>query len=122
MFYFTSFWLPDGPVIRFEDQKFNFGMVRQGQIVKIEYYFSNTGNQPLLISNIEVTCGCTVADFPHHPVPPGDTALVLITFNTKDKYDRQDRTVKVISNALNSPSELRFKGVVLPPKENKKEG
>lgn len=103
----------DSAYIKFEDSKYNFGFVKQGKIVKIEYYFKNTGKVPLIISNIEVTCGCTIAEFPHHPIKHGESGMILITFNTKGKYDRQDRTVEVISNASNSPTKLRFKGVVL---------
>lgn len=107
------------PYFKVKDPKFNFGFVKQGTIVKIEYDFQNTGTEPLIISNIEVSCGCTVADFPHYPIKPGESSIVLITFNTKEKYDRQDRTVEVISNASNSPTKLRFKGVVLENKSEK---
>lgn len=110
-----------GPYLKVKNPKQNFGFVPQGKIVKIEYYFENSGNEPLIISNIEVTCGCTVADFPRHPIKPGDSGTILVTFNTKEKYDRQDRTVTVVSNALNSPTQLRFKGVVLQKKEEKNE-
>lgn len=94
--------------------------MKQGTIVKIEYYFENSGTDTLHFSNIEVTCGCTVADFPHYPIKPGDSGIILITFNTKEKYDRQDRTVQVISNASNSPTKLRFKGVIQENKSDKK--
>lgn len=110
----------DSAYIKFENTKDNFGFVKQGKIVKIEYHFQNTGKAPLIISNIEVTCGCTVAEFPRHPIKHGESGMVLITFNTKEKYDRQDRTVEVISNASNSPTKLRFKGVVLEDKSAKK--
>lgn len=109
----------DSACIKFKDTKYNFGLVKQGTVVKIEYFFENTGKVPLIISNIEVTCGCTVADFPHHPIKAGDTGIILITFNTKEKYDRQDRTAEVISNAANSPVKLRFKGVIQQDKSKK---
>lgn len=109
-----------GAYLKVKNPKYNFGFVKQGAIVKIEYAFINTGKEPLIISDIEVTCGCTVADFPHYPIKPGDSGTILITFNTKEKYDRQDRTVEVISNASNSPTKLRFKGVILKEKSDKK--
>ena len=102
-----------------KDPKYNFGFVKQGAIIKIEYEFVNSGVDTLHISNIEVACGCTVADFPHYPIKPGDSGTILITFNTKEKFDRQDRTVDVISNAVNSPTKLRFKGVILENKSDK---
>ena len=110
-----------GPFLKIKTPKYNFGFVKQETIVKIEYEFQNSGADTLYISNIEVTCGCTVADYPHYPIKPGDTGIILITFNTKEKFDRQDRTVDVVSNAINSPTKLRFKGVILEPKAEKKD-
>jgi len=112
VFFSFSFSQNGKPHISFKDTKYNFGFVKQGQVVKIEYDFTNTGKEPLIISDIEVTCGCTVAEFPRYPIHSGESGIILITFNTKEKEDRQDRTVNVISNASNSPAKLRFKGVV----------
>ena len=106
----------DSALLKVKEPKYNFGSVKQGTVVKIEYDFQNTGKSPLVISNIEVTCGCTVAEFPHYPVKPGESGTILVTFNTKEKFDHQNRTVSVISNASNSPTKLRFKGDIL---ENK---
>ncbi|MBI4930722.1 MAG: DUF1573 domain-containing protein [Bacteroidetes bacterium] len=108
-----------GAFLNVKDPKYNFGFVKQGTVVKIEYFFENSGTDTLHFSNVEVTCGCTVADFPHYPIKPGDSGVILITFNTKEKFDRQDRTVQVISNASNSPTKLRFKGVILENKSDK---
>ncbi|MBI3502366.1 MAG: DUF1573 domain-containing protein [Bacteroidetes bacterium] len=109
-----------GAFLKIKNPKYNFGFVKQGTTVKIEYEFTNSGTDTLRISTIEVTCGCTVGDFPHYPIKPGDSGIILLTFNTKEKYDRQDRTVDVISNASNSPTKLRFKGVIQENKSEKK--
>ena len=110
-----------GPFLKIKDPKYNFGFVRQGSTVKIEYEFINSGTDTLHILTVEVTCGCTVADFPHYPIKPGDSGIILITFNTKEFIDRTDRTLHVISNASNSPTSIRFKGVILKNKSEKKD-
>ncbi len=122
IFFFNTLLAQDkqpSSYIHFEKTKYKFGFVRQGKVFKIEYFFSNTGKSPLIISEIVVSCGCTVAEFPRHPIKHGEGGMILITFDTKEKFDRQDRTVSVISNAENSPTELRFKGVVLEKKAEK---
>lgn len=122
--FFFSFLPPQhkgSAYLKLKQPKYDFGTVEQGKVVKIEYEFSNSGTQPLIISTIEVTCGCTVADFPRHPIKPGDTGIILLTFNTKEKYGYQDRVSKIISNATNSPTKIRFKGTVLEPKSDKKD-
>jgi hypothetical protein len=104
--------------IKFKNTKYNFGFVREGEIVKMQFEFKNTGTLPLVISDYKVECGCTVMEKPDKPIMPGSTSVLKITFDTHEKYDRQDRTIEVISNAINSPVVLRFKGVVLKPKKS----
>lgn len=102
--------------IKFADAKYNFGFVREGELVHMEFKFENTGTEPLVIKEVKVTCGCTGVDFPKTPVKPGGKGIIKVNFDTNGKLDRQDRTVDVISNAAGSPHKLRFKGVVLKKK------
>jgi hypothetical protein len=101
------------PHLNFVDIKKNFGFVKKGEVVKIEFDFKNTGDQPLLISASNVECSCTTVEFPKQPVMPSQTGKVIVSFDTKSVYDRQDRTVEIISNAKNHQQKIRFKGVVL---------
>lgn len=77
----------------------------------MEFSFTNTGDQPLIISAAKVECSCTTVDFPTQPVMPGQTGKVTVSFDTKSVYDRQDRVVEIISNV--KIQKIRFKGVVL---------
>jgi hypothetical protein len=101
--------------LTFEKSKQRFGFVHEGDTVKLIYPFQNTGKGPLTISEIKVTCGCTVVDFPTTPILPGQKGEIHVSFDTHDKYDRQDRTIEVISTAKKPVYPLRFKGVVLKP-------
>jgi hypothetical protein len=99
--------------LKVTDAKKNFGFVKKGEVVKITYTITNTGNQPLLITDAKVECSCTTVDFPKQPITPNQTSTITVNFDTKSVYDRQDRTVEIISNAKNSIQKIRFKGVVL---------
>lgn len=99
--------------IEIKDAKKNFGFVKKGELVKLDYKISNTGNEPLMITDAEVSCSCTTVDFPKQPIAPGETAKVTVNFDTKTVYDRQDRVVLLKSNDPKSPSKIRYKGVVL---------
>lgn len=99
--------------IKFFDSKKNFGFVKQGKEVELKYEFKNTGNQPLLITDYKVECSCTNAVLPKEPVLPGKSSVIIVHFDTKTAFDRQDRVVEIISNAKNSSAFIRFKGVVL---------
>lgn len=103
--------------IKFKESKQNFGFVHEGDTVRLSYELKNVGDQPLLISNYEVECGCTVMEKVSKVIEPGETYILKVTFDTHEKYDRQDRTVTIISNSKNAPNVIRFKGVVLKPKK-----
>ncbi len=101
------------PQLKLKDVKKNFGFVKKGDVVTIEYEFTNIGNQPAIITEIKAECSCTTVEFPKQPISPGQSEKIIVKFDTKTVYDRQDRTVEIISNAKNSSQKLRFKGVVL---------
>ncbi|MDQ3111374.1 MAG: DUF1573 domain-containing protein [Bacteroidota bacterium] len=103
-------------VMSFESVKHNFGMIHQGDIVSHEYVFTNTGDEPLIITEAEVTCHCTTVDFPKQPIAKGQKGIVKVTYDSKSAIDRQERTVLLKSNASNGPVVLTFKAVVLKPK------
>lgn len=94
------------------EAKKNFGFVKRGEVVNNEYEITNTGTEPLIISNAEVPCSCTTVDFPKQPILPGQKAKVTVSFNTTTVYGRQDRVVYLISNDPNGPHKLRYKGTV----------
>lgn len=101
------------PKVVFADSKKNFGFVKKGEIVKLDYSFKNEGNSPLIFSEFKVACECTQVLIPSKPVLPGESGEIKITFNTQTVYDRQDRIVEIYSNDPKKLHKLRFKGVVL---------
>ena len=100
-------------ILKFKETKKSFGFVKKGEVVKIEYIFTNIGTSPLLITDAKVECSCTTVDFPKQPILPNQSNTITVSFDTKSVYDRQDRMVEISSNAKNSIQKIRFKGVVL---------
>ena len=100
------------PRIKVTEAKKNFGFVKRGTLVKNEYEIINAGNQPLIITDAEVSCSCTTVDFPKQPVLPGQKVIVVVSFNTATVYGRQDRVVLIGSNDPKGPVKLRYKGNV----------
>ena len=110
----SSFTIQAQAKIKFLETKKDLGKVKKGDVVTAEYEFINDGNQPLLITNYEVECSCTTVDFPKQPIAPGQTNKLIVKFDTKSAYDRQDRKVVIVSNAKNSAS-VRIKCFVQKP-------
>jgi hypothetical protein len=109
--------LVDGPVITFEEASFDFGDIYQGDKVEHVFKLENTGNQPLIITNVQTTCGCTATEWPREPVMPGDTTSLKVNFNSAGKYGRQNKVINVISNATSPMNQVKIVTNVLPPKK-----
>jgi hypothetical protein len=90
-----------GPVVTFEKNTHNFGDIHQGYKVQETFKFTNTGNEPLLITNVNVQCGCTTPSWPREPIAPGAKGEIVVVFNSAGKMGMQQKTVTLVSNAVN---------------------
>jgi hypothetical protein len=98
--------------IKFEQKTQNFGKTKPGHVLEFDYVFSNNGDKPLIVKNIEVSCSCTKFVFPKRPIATKEKDTIHVTFDTNHKIGYQDRILLVYSNAENSPTKIRFKGMV----------
>lgn len=108
---------PNQAVFTFKEEEFNFGTIKQGEQVKHDFEFTNTGKEALIISNAAGSCGCTVPEWPKEPIAPGAKAVIKVTFNSAGKQGVQDKTVTLQSNAKQNPFVLHLKGDVDKPIE-----
>ncbi|MDQ3111378.1 MAG: DUF1573 domain-containing protein [Bacteroidota bacterium] len=83
----------NGPVMTFEVLEFNFGTIKQGEVVTREFKFKNTGREPLIINNAVGSCGCTVPEYPKEPIKPNGSGIIKVTFNSAGKMGQQDKTI-----------------------------
>jgi len=100
------------PTVELLSNKQNFGSVKRGEVVELRYELRNSGNTPLLLLASEVSCSCTQVDFSKEPIAPGKSATVIVRFDTKSVWGRQDRYVYITSNASGGEIALRYKGQV----------
>ncbi len=105
---------PIGPLttIKYDDASYDFGVADEGTVVKHVYKFTNTGDEPLVISNARGSCGCTVPTWPKQPIPPGGKGEINVEFNTKGKPGRQSKQVTVTANTNPSDTHLEIHGEV----------
>lgn len=103
------------PIITFDKTEHDFGTILQGERVTYTFHFTNTGNTPLIISNVGSSCGCTVGDFSRTPVEPGKSGSIKATYDSKGHHGFQSRTLTVISNTNPNKTILRLKATVKTP-------
>jgi len=101
---------------KFDVEEYNFGTIKQGESVTYEFKFTNTGKEPLIITEAHGSCGCTVPEYPKEPIKKGQKATIKVTFNSAGKLSLQDKTVTITSNAKTPQKVLHLKGNVV---ENK---
>lgn len=105
---------PTGPTttIQYEQDKFDFGVADEGEVVKHIFKFKNVGSEPLLITNCKGSCGCTVPTWPKEPIPPGGSGEIKVEFNTKGKPGRQSKRVTVTANTVPTETFIEVAGEV----------
>ena len=119
----ASVFAQNGAKIEFKakDNTIDYGTVSKADDNGVRIFeFSNTGNEPLIVTNVISTCGCTVPSKPKEPILPGKTGKIEIKYNMATGPIR--KTITVETNATNYDSGrvvLKIKGdVVEKPQVN----
>lgn len=100
------------PRIRFDSDSFNFGRILQGKEIDHQFEFTNTGSAPLVINNVEASCGCTTPFYPFIPIEPGERGKISVHFSSKGRLGNQSPIITVYTNTDPDTFELRLKGVI----------
>lgn len=110
----SALTLTGGAEFSFKDTRVKFPDTQEGAILEHDYFFTNSGSVPLIISDYKVACKCTTIQFPAQPVLPGEQGKIHLRFDTEGKYGLQMRKIEILSNAVKNPTELNFKVYVIP--------
>ncbi|GAB4280395.1 MAG: hypothetical protein Kow0068_04620 [Marinilabiliales bacterium] len=108
-----TFSSDNGPVISWENDVYDFGKIKKDKPVTCVFKFRNDGLKPLIITNVESSCGCTVPEYPKKPVKPMSTGEIKATYDAK-KLGTFSKSVTVSTNASEKPKVLILKGEVIP--------
>ena len=86
------------------------GKIEEGQTPEITWRFKNVGDKPLVIINAQGTCGCTVAEKPEQPIPPGEEGVIKAKFTSEGRVGNNDKQVIVMTNTKGATTHyLSFK-------------
>ena len=98
--------------IEFKTDVIDYGTIEKGANGVRVFEFTNTGNAPLIISNVKSTCGCTVPKKPKGPIMPGETGEISVKYDT-NRVNPIRKTITVTSNADTPTVALKIKGLVI---------
>jgi len=104
----------------FETETINYGKIIKGANGKRVFTFTNTGDNPLVITSVKSSCGCTIPKKPTQPIAPGKKGRIEVAYDT-NRIGGFSKSITILSNAKTSRKVIRIKGVVqkvaLPEKE-----
>ncbi len=100
--------------ISFEETEYDYGEIEAGEKVLNVYTFTNTGDEPLILSEAKGSCGCTVPAWPNAPIAPGESGEIVVVFDSKGKKNKQSKRVTITANTTPAQSFLTIKGTVIP--------
>jgi len=97
------------PVMLFDTLEHDFGTIIEGERVVGYFDFQNGGDQDLMITSVEATCGCTTPGWSSEPLKPGEIGRLEVIFDASGRSGAQRKVVTVQSNASNQPVRLTIK-------------
>lgn len=97
--------------IEFKSETVDYGDIEKGSDGVRVFTFTNTGNAPLIISNVSSSCGCTIPKKPENPILPGATGEIQVKYDT-NRVGPIRKAVTVTSNADTPTKVLKIKGEV----------
>lgn len=109
----TEEQLANAPIIEFDEKSFDFGQITQGEKVEHDFQVTNKGIDPLIIRKVKASCGCTAVKPEKTVLEKNETTAVHVTFDSRGKSGRQQKTITIISNDPNQSNILlRISGTV----------
>jgi hypothetical protein len=119
-FIFSAFAQQKGPQISFSKDVHDFGTIKEeAGKVSCAFEFANTGSEPLIINDVDASCGCTSPGYTKKPVLPGQKGSVSATFDPKGRPGHFSKSIYVTSNSLETKRKvLTIKGEVQPKQKS----
>lgn len=96
--------------MKFTNEDHNFGTIPEGPAVSYDFEFKNTGKEPIILSSVQASCGCTTPSWSKEPILPGKSSKVTATYNTQGRPGNFVKTITINSNI--GTKVVKIQGVV----------
>ena len=96
------------------NKKYDFGKIskKEHSYLDVEFELRNTGKIPLIISKVDVSCGCLSVNYSKEPINPGKIRKLVVHIDTKNQYGMFNKVIFINSNAENNLELIRMTGEV----------
>ena len=113
---FSTLTAQTTPKFEFKSEMINYGEIEKGSDGVRVFEFKNIGDAPLIIENVNSSCGCTIPSWPKTAIQPGESGKIEVKYDT-NRVGPMNKTITIYSNADEPTKALRIKGRVLDPNE-----
>jgi hypothetical protein len=98
--------------MKFGKEEHSFGTVPEGPSVSYDFEFKNTGKEPIILSSVTASCGCTTPSWSKEPILPGKSSKITATYSTQGRPNSFTKMITVNSNI--GTKTLKISGNVEP--------
>ena len=97
---------------QWDQMMYNFGTIKQGEIVNYTFKFTKNGTEELKIQSASASCGCTVPEWPKEGIAPGERGEIQVRFDSKGKSGQQSPVITIVANTNPRQTRLSLRGLV----------
>lgn len=95
-----------GAILYLPETQYNFGQVKEGEVVSHTFRLVNNGQEELEVKDIKTSCGCTAAMLSSPKLKPGETGTLKIDLDTKNRIGKMSRTITIVSNDVEQENKV----------------
>ena len=96
---------------KFDLETIDYGKINKGALGERIFVFTNIGDAPIIIQNVQSSCGCTIPEKPENPIMPGEKGKIKVSYDTK-RVGGFSKQITILSNAKIARKTLKIKGYV----------
>lgn len=104
---------PNSPVLTVDKTSHDYGTLYQKGDGNSVFIYTNDGKEPLILSRVKSSCGCTIPKWSRQPLMPGQSDTIKVKYDTK-RLGSFHKSITITSNASNPTVVLKIKGKVIP--------
>ncbi len=102
------------PSVTFDKVAHDFGEIQNGTPVETVFTYTNSGQSPLVVTDIKSTCGCTVPQgWSREPLAPGASSQFTVKFNGKGA-NKVSKTITLTTNTESGREQVRISAFIVP--------
>jgi len=100
--------------IKFDTLSHDFGVINEGERVTYDFRFTNISKNPMVISEVHASCGCTTPEWTRDIIKQGESSIIKVEYNSEGRPGKFSKGITVVTNTQPNTTLLTIRGEVIP--------